>query len=58
MGNMKTLAKEILRWSVIAVSGGCGMWEMIKAGRRGIGTQWSGDWSDVFGFHAPRQVDE
>lgn len=42
MGNIKTLAKEILRWSVIAVSGGCGVWLLIEAVRSVV--HGHGDW--------------
>jgi hypothetical protein len=50
MANTKTFFKEILRLSVIAVSGGYGLWQLIDAGRRAVGMRWSGDWSDILGF--------
>jgi hypothetical protein len=50
MANIKTLAKEVLRWGMIAATGGYGAWELIEAGRRGIRMQWRGDWSDILGF--------
>ncbi len=50
MTNMKSFAKEALRWFVIVTSGGYGLWQLIDAGRRAIGMRWSGDGSDVFGF--------
>jgi hypothetical protein len=43
--DMKTLAKEILRWAVIAASGGYGAWQLIDAGRHVI--RWDGG---VFGL--------
>lgn len=47
---MKTLAKEILRWGVIAASGSCGIWQLIETGRRCIDMRWSGDGYDVLAF--------
>jgi hypothetical protein len=42
---MKTLAREILRWGVIAACGAYGLWQLLDAGYRGIGMLWRGYWS-------------
>lgn len=39
---MKSLAKEILRWVVIAAACGCGLWPLFEAGR-GV-MRWNGSW--------------
>ena len=46
---MKTPAKEILRWCIIAASGGYGAWQLVYAGWR-TATRWQGGWFDVFFF--------
>ncbi len=39
---MRTTAKEMLRWVVIAASGGYGLWQLIEAGRSVM--RWNGSW--------------
>lgn len=39
---MRIPAKEILRWVVIAAAGGCGLWQLVEAGR-GV-TRGNGSW--------------
>jgi hypothetical protein len=46
---MKKLTTEILRWCIIAASGGYGVWQLVYAGWR-IATRWEGGWFDVFFF--------
>jgi hypothetical protein len=43
MSNNKTIAKEILRWCVIAASGVYGLWQLFEAGC-GIIQRWNGGW--------------
>jgi hypothetical protein len=43
---MKALAKEILRWCVIAASGGFGVWQLVDTVWH-VATRWDGDWSDL-----------
>ena len=48
VGNqMKTYAKEILRWCVIAASSGYGVWQLVEGVWR-IAMRWEGGWFDVF----------
>ncbi len=42
MANIRTLAKEILRWGVIAATGGYGVWLLVGIGHGVV--RWSGDW--------------
>jgi len=44
---MKTFAKELLRWCVIAACSGFGVWQLVAAVWR-IATQWEGGWFDAF----------
>lgn len=46
---MKPLLKEVLRWCVIAASGGYGLWVLINVTWRII-TRWEGGWFDVIFF--------
>jgi len=46
MDPLKAYAREILRWGVIATSGGCGLWLLVEAGR-GFVTRRIDGWLDV-----------
>jgi hypothetical protein len=47
---VQTLFKEILRWIVILATGGAGLWLLGDVVRRGVGTRFNGDWTDIFGL--------
>jgi hypothetical protein len=43
----KKLARETLRWLVIAASGAYGFWQLGYAVRRGFAVHLTGDWADI-----------
>lgn len=50
--SMKTFAKESLRWSVVAICGAYGLWQLICAGR-GFIHNWDGGWLEAFVLSVP-----
>jgi NADH:ubiquinone oxidoreductase subunit 5 (subunit L)/multisubunit Na+/H+ antiporter MnhA subunit len=46
VGKMKALAREILRWCVVAASGGYGAWQVVDVVWR-VATRWKGGWFDA-----------